>query len=133
MEPVPAIPLQYAHVASPARYAKALRVLALLAWINCVLGFALIGGVEVETVLGTGPCLFALGMLILLLALYARSTPYAILGASHCALCLLFFVLVWRLDWSPGEARVPFSIMSGIYCIASAFAGLWIQWGGRAS
>src|SRR5262245_10910773 len=96
--PIPTIPLQYAHIGTPIRRDKTLRVLALLAWLTCLLGFVLIVSVHVETVIGTGPLLFMIGLGMFIVALRARRTRYLILGATHCAFCLLFFMLVQRFD-----------------------------------
>jgi hypothetical protein len=124
--PIPVLPLEYAHVGHPPRPLGRVRWLALLSWLSCLLAWMLIMAFSVESVIGTGPLIFALGLLMLLAAFAVGAVKYMILAASHCAICLLFFVLVWRLQWSPREATDPFILMGGIYTTISGLATLLI-------
>jgi hypothetical protein len=130
-DPLPVIPLQYAHVGVPLRSGKALRVLIVLAGLACLLAWALIVTIQAETVLGTGPLIFLLGVAMLAVAVNARSNRCMILGALHCAVCLLFFVVTWRLDWSPDEALKPFTLAGAVYIVLISFVSAWAWRGTR--
>ena len=128
-DPLPVIPLEYA--ADPAgntpRLRKWLRFLAHAAWLTCILAWLLILYPTVESVLVSGPLIFLLGAALLIVAWRVGSPRHMILGASHCAICLLFFMLVQQLKWGPGAARTPFAVMGGAYAAAAAAATLWVQ------
>ena len=122
-DPVPVIPLEYAAdpAGTPSRLRWWLRFLARAAWIACVLAWLAIL-VDVETVLASGPVILLLGAGLFVLAWRARSPRHMVIGAAHCAICLLFFVLVQRMHWGPQAARVPFAVMGAAYAAAAAVA-----------
>ena len=82
--------------------------------IVCVAAWGVIW-IQVESVLFTGPLLLAIGAALAVFAGLARDVPAVILGAAHCAVCVLFFGLVNMLHWSPDDARVPFLVMGAVY------------------
>ena len=127
-QPVPVIALEYEHpqVAAAARPGRKLRGAAALAWIACAIAWLLIVGVDVETVIITGPIIAVLGLMILIRGIIERRPPFAILGAAHLGICLLFIVLVNLFHWSPGEATKPFSVMGAIHVVASGVATYWV-------
>jgi hypothetical protein len=129
-EPMPVIPLEYAPVSPEVRGGKVLRVLVPIAWLACLIAWGLLF-VEVETVLVTGPiiALFGLGMLVG--GLRWRSSIHVVLGTMHCAICLLFFMLVLRGRWTPDQSFKPFTAMGGAYLLLSGVAGLWVRFGRR--
>src|SRR5689334_5441589 len=104
-----------------------MRYLAHAAWITCVLAWLLILYPTVETVLVSGPLIFALGAALLIVAWQTKSPRHMILGAAYCAICLLFFMLVQQFKWGPGTARTPFAVMGGAYAGAAAAATIWVQ------
>lgn len=94
------------------------RVLTVLGWLTAVVGTILIAYVDVESVLSSGPSMVVLGALLLIAAAVCRNWFALGAGVSMVAVCLLFFGLVWYLDWSPSDAEKPFIAMSTIYTIA---------------
>lgn len=126
-DPTPVIPLEYADAPSdrPARWYRVTRVTLVLAWLCCVIGWACIAWIDVETVIGSGPLLLALGAVLLIGGLRLRRPAFWVLGSAHCAICILFVMIVNFLSWSPGEATWPFTIMGGIYAM---FATAWSAW-----
>lgn len=120
--PVPVLPLEYAPppTARGRVWRGILRVCLPLGLLTCVVGVALIYGVDVESVVGTGPVLFAVGLLTLLAGLYARNRVAVAVGAGHCGICLLFFGLVNLLEWRPDDAHFPFLVMGAVYTLAVA-------------
>ena len=119
--PIPVLPLQYAPPAAPRPlWRRISRVCLVAAWVICFAGVLLLI-YETETVVGTGPALFVLGVLVLTGGLLTRQRLAAFVGGCHCGICLLFFGLVNMLGWSPDEARTPFLLMGKLYTIAVAF------------
>ena len=85
-------------------------ILCLTAWL---LVFA-----EVETVLGSGPIIFATGLATIVFSRRAGSTLGVLIGAAHCAICVLFTGLVNSLQWSPSDSLIPFATLGAAYCAA---------------
>lgn len=86
-----------------------------LGWIACAVALLLIILYEVESVLVTGPIITLHGLLAVFLGIAGGYLPVILLGAADCAICLLFFGLVLLLNWSPGDAHLPFAIMGFLY------------------
>ena len=120
--PVPVLPLEYAPPATAGGrvWRAILRVCLPLGLLTCVVGVALIYGYDVESVVGTGPLLFAVGLLTLVGGLLARNRVAVAVGAGHCGICLLFFGLVNLLNWSPNDAHFPFLVMGTVYTLVIA-------------
>jgi hypothetical protein len=122
--PIPVLPLEYAPPTDATTRSRTWRRIARVclaaAWPACVVAVAAIH-YKTESVIGTGPVLFTLGLLTLLGGLFTRDRPVAGVGACHCGICLLFFGLVNLLEWSPDEARNPFLVMGTVYTFAVAF------------
>jgi hypothetical protein len=100
------------------------RITAAVAWAACVVGTALIFH-EVESVIGTGPVLAGLGVILLIAGVVARRTLWTLLGTAHVSVCLLFFGLVNLLEWDPSDAEMPFRVMSVLYTMASAVSSFF--------
>lgn len=131
MEPTPVIPLPYAHIGPPAPALLRLRIVAATASAVCLIATVLIITVDVESVVITGPLIFILGVLLLIRAVRANAPRYMILGALHCAICLLFFMLVQLLHWGPPDASKPFAVMGTLYTILMGVVTLLICTGRR--
>ena len=118
-EPIPAIPLEYAKPAPLARRSWAIvaQVALVLAALDVLVGWMLIGLVDAETVLATAPILFALGITLLIAGWRLKWLNVAVLGLAHCSICLLFTMLVNVRNWSPDESTLPFMIMAGAYLL----------------
>lgn len=88
-------------------------VLSALTW--CI-GWCLMIFVDVETVIGSGPILFLLGVMLLItqIPLTKRSRATALLGGLNVLLPILFTSLVNLLHWSPSDAELPFGIMGSL-------------------
>jgi len=126
-EPVPVLPLEYAHhdaAGSAGPRGKWLRRLVAVTWLACAVATVLIGSVDVETVIVSGPAIFLLGTTMLIVALRARSPWYAVVAACHCAICLLFFMFANWMRWSPDRAARPFLVMGSIYTLISGAASM---------
>ena len=125
-EPLAVIPLQYAQDGITTRPFKWLRRGVLAAWLACLIASILIVAMDVETVVVSGPVIFLLGLAILITAMRVRSPWHAVIGAGHCAICLLFFMFAWWLDWGPGRASVPFAVMGVVYTLVSGAMTCWL-------
>jgi hypothetical protein len=126
-EPIPVLPLEYEQVdATRAHAGRWLRLLVVLSSAACAVATALIPVVDVETVIISGPVIFVMGAAILIAAMRVRSPWHAVLGAGHCAICLLFFMFANWMGWGPPEARVPFAIMGLAYTLLSGVASFWL-------
>src|SRR5262245_12079483 len=127
-QPMPVIPLEYEHptVAAAARPGRALRVLAIVTWTACVVAWALIVNVDVETVVASGPIIAILGGMLGIRGLLERRYGFAVLGAAHIAICLLFVVLVNLFQWSPRDADKPFTVMGAMHVIGSGLGTAWL-------
>ena len=125
-EPVPVIPLEYADAAADRAHRRRRvwirvgRVCAAAAWAWSLAAWAVMARVTVESVLFTGPVLLALGLVIVLAGVLTRRTLFLALGAAHCAVCVLFVVLVNVNHWGPSEALGPFTFLGGASLAASA-------------
>lgn len=120
-EPVPVLPLEYAPppAAGYPKWRRVARLSAMIAWPCCLIAWALLF-VEVESVLFTGPVIFTLGLLAVLGGALNREVFLVVLGAAHCAVCVLFVVLVNYFSWSPQEAEWPFITMGALYTFVAA-------------
>jgi hypothetical protein len=121
--PVPVLALEYAPP-SPATarqriWRRIARVCLVAAWLTCVIALACIT-VRTESVIISGAVICALGLLCLVGGLLTRERLTVVVGAGHCAICVLFVVLVNALRWSPRDAHTPFLVMGTIYTIAIA-------------
>jgi hypothetical protein len=98
--------------------------MACLAAVSCIVATGLIALVKVESVLVTGPVLFAIGLSMFVGGLRGTD-PYGwALGLSHCTLCVLLVMLVNVLHWSPSEAARPFLVIGIAYTVATMGATL---------
>ena len=124
-EPRPVIPLEYADAAADraARrrhiWLRVGRFTCFGAWMWALAAWAVVFQLKVESVLFTGPVLFVLGLVIVLAGVLAPRTLFVLLGASHCALCVLFAVLVNVNHWGPGAAWRPFSLLGAVYLVCA--------------
>jgi hypothetical protein len=127
-QPVPVIALEYEHpqVAAAARPSRKARVTVMAAWLVCALSWLLIVGVDVHSVLITGPVIAVLGLMIAIRGIIERRPRFTVLGAAHVGICLLFVVLVNLFRWSPGDAKTHFAVMGAIHVVASGVASYWI-------
>ena len=128
-EPIPVIPLDYAH--SPGtreggRWALALRWLLPAGMLCCAVAWGLIR-FEVESVLFTGPVLLGTGVATLLGGLRTRRWLCRVIGAAHCGIVVLFVSLVNVRNWSPGQAELPFTLMGLLYMALVAYP-TWLAW-----
>lgn len=98
------------------------RLLLVLSWLTCLVAWLLIF-LTAETVLGSGPILFCLGLAIIVLGMILKHPISALIGVAHCLMCVIFLGLVNLLDWSPHQAQVPFLIMGALYMIGMVFPG----------
>jgi hypothetical protein len=119
-EPMRVIPLEYesAQAAASARWRAACQWLMGAAWACGVAAWVILVVVDVESVLITGPILLILGVVTLVLGARLGNAWPMCIGALHCAVCMLFFVLVQLFHWGPGEARLPFAYLGICYCLA---------------
>ena len=120
--PVPVLPLEYAPPESSGGrvWRRIVLVCLALGLLTCVVGVILIFAYDVESVVITGPILFAIGLLTLLGDLFTRKGVAAVVGGGHCGICVLFFALVNLLRWSPRDAHFPFLVMGTIYTLVVA-------------
>jgi hypothetical protein len=124
-EPRPVIPLEYAdHTADRAERRRRVwlrvgRICSFGAWMWALAAWAVVFRIKVESVLFTGPVLCVLGLAIVLAGVLAHQTLFLALGAAHCALCVLFAVLVNVNHWGPGAAHRPFVLLGALYLLAA--------------
>jgi hypothetical protein len=126
-QPIPVIPLEYAepeHVVRPAF----LRVTHVVALACCVVGWLLILAVSVETVIVTGPVLFAAGVALFVGGMIHHDRRSAVFGVSHMSICVLFVLLVNVLRWSPAQATLPFAIMGAAYTTVAVGVAALLHW-----
>jgi hypothetical protein len=119
--PVPVIPLQYAEPAADGRprWRAVGRIGAAAGWLSCVVALGVITR-KVESVLISGPLIALIGSLMILSGGLTRDLRVAVLGAAHCAVCVLFVVLVNLRNWDPDDARLPFVGIGTVYTAATA-------------
>ena len=93
-------------------------------WAACAVAEALIVFADVESVMGTGPVIAVVGVATVLLGLAGRYAALAWVGLANILVCILFFMLVVILEWSPGQAAHPFAIMGAIFTAATLPAAI---------
>jgi hypothetical protein len=121
-EPIPVLPLEYAKPATgvPLRSRRWLitaNVALFVAALDVLAGWVLIFLIDAETVLMTAPILFLAGLVLILACRKVGVLLGMISGLAHCAICLLFAMLVNVRNWSPSDATRPFTVMAGVYLI----------------
>jgi hypothetical protein len=129
--PIPVIPLEYAKSATHPREQRWLIVAQaalVLSALDVLVGWVLIPLVDAETAVVTGPILLLCGIVLLLASWRLKLLLTAILGLAHCAIPLLFTMLVNVRRWSPNEATTPFTIMAGLYLIAVVLPVTAVAW-----
>ncbi|MDP2345139.1 MAG: hypothetical protein Q8O67_29610 [Deltaproteobacteria bacterium] len=68
----------------------------------------------VESVMGTGPVLSALGIWLAVAAVRAGNRAATLLGLGLGVLSLTLFITVNALGWSPSDARHPFAVVGAV-------------------
>jgi hypothetical protein len=116
LPPIPVIPLDYAKPAEAGRR-RYLRVAEIVSITACVIAWAFLTFVDVESVLVSGPVLFLLGAALFVGGLVHRDRRSVVFGAAHASVCLLFVGLVNLFGWGPSEAKHPFALLGGIYAM----------------
>jgi hypothetical protein len=71
--------------------------------------------VDVESIVGTGPALSIVGLLLALATRRLNSWSAVAFGLSGPLVCALGAALIAVGDWSPGEAQQPITILLGAY------------------
>lgn len=110
----------------PRRWASAARWLLVAGAASCAIGYLVMILVDVETVMGSGPVLFLLGVALMVVGAHLERWRAFAVGLAHVCICILFTVLVNSLNWSPGEAYPPFALMGGVYTLAMVPLSLWL-------
>jgi hypothetical protein len=90
-----------------------------VAWIVCVMSWLLIVGLEVESVLITGPIILGMGLVVLILSVRLGMATGIVLAISHVWIVVLFVALVNILSWGPNDAAEPFGIMGFLHLVIS--------------
>lgn len=67
---------------------------------------------QIETILGSGACLFLLGLAMALFAYRERNYWTLALGFAGLSYALFVLVVINAMSWGPSEARKPVSIMN---------------------
>jgi len=116
LDPVPAIPLQYATAETGGRRISVVFLAcAGGGWLACGTTWLLILLWDIKVVILAGPVIFA-GLAALAGGLHARADWVSAAGIAHCSICALFLALVNLLRWGPSDAREPFLFMGAAYC-----------------
>jgi hypothetical protein len=125
--PLAVLPLEYAPpvIDEHPHWRWVVRKSLLLAWPVCCVGVLVLIAFHVESVVVSGPVLFTLGVLAAVGGVFTRDRFAVCLGVTHCAVCVLLFLLVNLLRWSPREAAHPFAVMGSIYTLATLAPTAW--------
>lgn len=94
-------------------------------WFCCAMAWLLIVLVDIESVLVTGPLIFLMGAILILLSRNPRFVRGMALGFCHIFVCLLFFGLVQVFHWRPGQAHAPFALMGLCYVTMTIMLTFW--------
>lgn len=101
------------------RWVQGTRWLLWIGWAVCALAWVLIAAVDVESVVGTGPALFLIGLATVVAGARARYPAAWGLGLAHCAICIVFVALINLLSWNPSQAAGPFTVMGLAYTVVT--------------
>jgi len=83
---------------------------------------------EVETIVGSGPALAIIGILLAIVSGKRRFALPCGLGISAPVFCVAVFLTIYLRHWSPSDARIPVPVMGGLYLLVSGIISVWILW-----
>ncbi len=86
--------------------------------ITCLASYVAIIVYGVESVLGTGPIIFTLGVVVLHLGTKHRHPPGIRFGYFIILSVFCLLLLVWIADWGPRDARTPLLILGAIFVVS---------------
>jgi hypothetical protein len=88
-------------------------------------GSVLAATIEIESIVGTGPVVSVLGLIVAASARRNRSLGALLLGLSAGLLSLFVFALIAVQDWGPSDAAQPVSMILITYEMVAAPIGLF--------
>ncbi len=95
------------------------RVVLPVSWGLCVLA-TVVGLADAGFTALCAPFIFVLGLVLIGGGWSAGSRRTVVLGACHCAICLLVFALTRLSHWSPRQSQGPFVLIGAIYTAVTA-------------
>jgi hypothetical protein len=104
------------------------RFWALLLWVIHVLAIlgamAGVGGLDVESILVTGPLLVATGLALAIVTRPVGSLTALLFGLSAPAVCAIVAFAIAALRWDPPEAERPVLVIAQLYMILSVLPAI---------
>lgn len=70
---------------------------------------------DIETIIGTGPIGSLIGLVVYIVARKLHFPEQQKIGLSAPIFSAVCFLIIFCLDWSPGEAQTPISILIALY------------------
>jgi len=92
-------------------------------WVRVVLGLQLVTTIvglgfavwHVESIVGTGPVLSLLGLLVAIVSFRHGLMMAGCVGLSAVPFTAIVFLIIFLQNWSPGDARKPVPVMGAAY------------------
>lgn len=79
---------------------------------------------KVDSIVGTGPILSILGIVLAILSYRKGLLSGVLLGLSAPAFSVMVFLIIFLQNWSPHDAQQPVPVIIGIYLLAVLSTGL---------
>ena len=89
--------------------------------------------IEIESIMATGPVLAVTGLMIAACSFRADYELGFFYGLAVLGVAVLCFVLIFGLEWGPGDAAVPIASLLFLAAFGSAPLGLLAHWELRRS
>jgi hypothetical protein len=124
--------LEYAKPWHAPRWFRTVRVLLWIELFATAIAAALCV-FEVETIVASGPALFLIGVILLIFGSLARRPLAMVLGGELMCVVIMVFLLINLLRWSPGEARVPVSVIACLQTLAGVAVACVEFWRERSA
>lgn len=83
--------------------------------------------VEIHSIVGTGPVLAVVGIVVTVLAYRMRSRWGMTLGVSGPVFSLFIFLLINILEWGPDAAEIPVPILGTAYLATTAIVAVIVM------
>jgi hypothetical protein len=84
--------------------------------------------IDVETIVGSGPALFLVGLLLLIFGSLARERRVTILGAEMMLIVVSVLLLILLNRWGPRAAQIPVSVIACAQALGVAALTCVIIW-----
>lgn len=88
--------------------------------------------IQHESIVGSGPALFLIGLMVALIALRHRHVPGIVVGGSAIVLCAFVFFLINFNGWGPARGDRPITLIGYAYTGLVVPLAIYVMWTSRS-